>query len=170
MTRQLSLMEARVLSAPTAETLTQPKADSVTVSLAGVPQGKGRARSFIYKSKRTGLPAVGHYPDKSTESYEGMIKYAAMQAMKGRDLLRGAVRLELFAIFMPPESWSKKRKEAALNGEIHHTSRPDLDNIVKVWKDALNGAVWADDCLVVELGAGKLYGDSPAVHVTVVPL
>jgi len=37
--------------------------------------------------------------------------------------------------------------------------RPDLDNYIKAIKDALNGIVWKDDGLIVQLNAGKLYAE-----------
>lgn len=44
-----------------------PLAEPLTFSLAGHPQGKGRARAFV----RGGH--VGHYTPEKTRSYEGMI-------------------------------------------------------------------------------------------------
>lgn len=43
--------------------------------------------------------------------------------------------LHWIAYFKPPESWSKKKREAA-NGQLHR-SRPDRDNIDKAVLDAL---------------------------------
>ena len=51
---------------------------SVAFTLAGHPQGKGRARAFV----RAGH--VAHYTPEKTRSYESMIRGAAMDAMAGR--------------------------------------------------------------------------------------
>ena len=53
---------------------------------------------------------------------------------------------------------------------ILHRSRPDLDNLVKAVKDALNGLAWADDCQVAQLFAGKRYaadGEAPHAKLTI---
>jgi Holliday junction resolvase RusA-like endonuclease len=69
-----------------------------------------------------------------------------------------------------PMSWSAKRQDAALRGEISPTSRPDVDNYVKAAFDMLNGIVVADDSLVVELVAIKRFGPVPTLVVTVIPI
>lgn len=35
-----------------------------------------------------------------------------------------------------------------------HGVKPDLDNLLKGLKDALNGVIWTDDCRVCEYGEG----------------
>ncbi|HHK41746.1 MAG TPA: RusA family crossover junction endodeoxyribonuclease, partial [Planctomycetaceae bacterium] len=53
---------------------------------------------------------------------------------------------------------------------VPHTSRPDLDNLVKSTKDALNGLAWRDDSQVVELSAGKCYASGnelPGVEIAI---
>lgn len=62
--------------------------------------------------------------------------------------------------YMPiPNSWTKKQKTEA-PGE-YHTSKPDIDNLVKGLFDAVNGILWADDKQVVRVNATKVYGEKP---------
>ena len=58
-----------------------------------------------------------------------------------------------------PKSWPKKRKEKALGAP--HSSRPDLDNLVKFVGDALNDVLWKDDMVICEIAARKIYSPSP---------
>ena len=43
--------------------------------------------------------------------------------------------------------------------------KPDLDNYIKSAFDALNGVLWADDAMVVDLHAKKFYSEHP--HITI---
>ncbi len=47
--------------------------------------------------------------------------------------------------------------------------RPDIDNLLKLVLDALNGIVWADDALVVSITATKVYAAQAGTYVRVTP-
>jgi len=64
-----------------------------------------------------------------------------------------------------PASWSKKKKQQALEGTVVPTSRPDIDNYIKAVLDGLNGIVFKDDGQVVYVCASKGYGDTPGTTV-----
>lgn len=138
--------------------------DPVTISLAGAPQGKGRARAFL----RGGH--MGHYTPEKTRSYEGMIRTAAMEALGEREPIDAPIEFVLRAIFPIPASWSNRKRNQAIVGEIRPGKKPDLDNIAKAWNDALNGVVYRDDSLIVRSVLEKTYGPQPLVVVTVRPL
>jgi Holliday junction resolvase RusA-like endonuclease len=142
----------------------------VMIQLAGQPQGKGRARSFAYKSKKTGKMAIGHHTPEKTATYEGMIRTKAMEIMSGRPPLTEPVELNMRAVFMVPSSWSKKKREMALAGKLLPAKKPDADNILKAWKDAMNSVVFVDDVQVVRGSFEKVYGVAPMVSMTVRPV
>jgi Holliday junction resolvase RusA-like endonuclease len=48
--------------------------------------------------------------------------------------------------------------------------RPDIDNLLKLVLDALNGVVWADDAQVVSITATKVYAAQPGTYVRVNPV
>ncbi|MCA6108149.1 RusA family crossover junction endodeoxyribonuclease [Bradyrhizobium cenepequi] len=139
----------------------------VMIQLAGAPQGKGRARSFLYKKKKTGKLAVGHHTPEKTVTYEGMIRTKAMDVMAGRAPIVGPCEMKLRAVFPVPQSWSKKKRALALAGAIRPTKKPDIDNILKAWNDAFNTVVFVDDTQVVQGFYVKVYGEVPQVLVTV---
>lgn len=73
--------------------------------------------------------------------------------------LAGAVELQFRAVFPPPKSVSKKARAAMLRGWIHHTKKPDLDNLAKQLKDAMTRLrFWEDDRQVVRIVCEKRYG------------
>ena len=140
--------------------MTQP----ITITLAGAPQGKGRARAFV----RGGH--VGHYTPETTRTYEGMIRTAAMDAIGAMPAINSPVEFILRAIFQVPASWSGRKRDQALTGAIKPGKKPDLDNIAKAWNDALNGVVYRDDSLICRMTLEKRYGPQPLVVVTVKPI
>ena len=129
----------------------------VVITLLGEPQGKGRAR--IGRGAH-GRPMA--FTPAATRSYEGALRLAATAAMQGRVPLEGAVLLSMIATFPVPASWSKKRRAAALRGELLPTVKPDADNLLKCC-DALNEVVWRDDKQIVQAIVQKRYGEQPGV-------
>jgi len=128
------------------------------------PRGQARARSSVI---------CGHahvYKGKQQVVAEGQL--AALVAPHCPPApWTGAVELCVRAYLPVPSAWSRKKKAAALAGELRYTKKPDLDNIVKHLKDVLSGMVYADDKQIVSLCADKCYGDPPrwCVNVREVP-
>jgi Holliday junction resolvase RusA-like endonuclease len=141
----------------------EPEAEPVTITVPGKPQGKGRARAFV--SPRTGQ--VGHYTPKNTVEYENQIRAAATVAMGGRQPLAGPVEMVMRAVMAIPTSWPLRKRQQALTGEIKPTTKPDLDNVAKAFKDALNGVAYVDDSQIVRATLEKRYGNAPFVVATV---
>lgn len=128
-----------------------------TFTVPGV-KGKGRPRFARHGSH------VTTYTPNSTVAYEQAVQLA-YQAADGR-LHDGAVAVRITAHQALPQRATKAQRAAAERGEIHPIRKPDLDNIVKIVLDALNGAAYRDDTQVLQLDARKIYtaGES---HITV---
>jgi Holliday junction resolvase RusA-like endonuclease len=94
----------------------------IVIELAGEPRGKGRPR-FV----RNGMT----YTPAATRKYEAALRYAAQEAMAGRPPLVGPISIIVTAVFPIPTSWSKRKPEAALAGELPHVSKPEIDNLIK---------------------------------------
>lgn len=130
----------------------------IVVELSGVPTGKGRPR-FVRATGRAYTPG-------KTRSYEDNLRFAAQAAMAGRAPIEGPLSVSVLAIFPIADSWSGKKKRAALAGEIRPTTKPDADNLLKVL-DSFNEVVWKDDKQVVDATITKLYGMRPRFRVCV---
>lgn len=87
--------------------------------------------------------------------------------MREKEIFSGAVSLFVEACFSPAKSWKKTKKQEANDGELIHTSKPDLDNVLKIALDALSGIVFDDDQQVVEVIATKKYGPESYLYVRV---
>jgi Holliday junction resolvase RusA-like endonuclease len=147
----------------------QQRNDPVTIVLLGPP-----------------VPWARHQGGRSTKPFTptkqrnnaATLRMAAQQAMlynrtpasydcARREPFAVPVRLDVLAEFAIPTTWSRRKTAAALCGEIRPGKRPDLSNVVKQIEDALDGVVFTDDALVVEIAARKVYGGQPKVVITV---
>lgn len=131
----------------------------------GEPIGKGRPRVTARQGK------FAHaYTPKRTKDYEDAIRFEFMASncekmpVYDKDTPLQAKMIFAFAI---PKSYSKKKREACLKGEIAHTHRPDTDNCVKSVLDALEGAAIEQDACVVKIIAEKIYAEEPYVEVEI---
>jgi Holliday junction resolvase RusA-like endonuclease len=118
-----------------------------TVTIPGTARGKGRPRAT-----RTGRV----YTPSATVNAEAWVKACAVQQI-GQPVLTTPLAVSVGIEVAVPASWPKKRRDAALSGDIRPTGKPDLDNSIKLLMDALNGIAWRDDAQVVRLIAGKRY-------------
>ena len=133
----------------------------------GKPQGKARARTVRMPNGFT----RSFTPDK-TVLYENLIKSCFMEAeshLEDRVFFSSgtAVLMELTAYFAPPASQSLKKQRMMLSGLIQPLKKPDMDNIVKVVADALNGLAYHDDTQICCLGATKVYSREEGLQVRI---
>jgi Holliday junction resolvase RusA-like endonuclease len=136
--------------------------DPLTVVLMGDPVAWARTR--ISKNGTLFTPA-------RQRNNAAVLRPAAQEAMNGRAPLDCPVRVDLQAEFAIPASWSRRKQESALLGELRPGKRPDLSNIAKQIEDAFNAVVFRDDALIVEYGLlRKVYSHQPKLVVTVRPI
>jgi Holliday junction resolvase RusA-like endonuclease len=132
----------------------------LTIPLA--PEGKKAPQGRIVRT-RSGKQFISFYTTAQTRKYEATVKSHAIVAMRGKEILDGAVTLNLDAIFAVPDSWSDRKAMKALAGLIRPIVKPDWDNIGKLIGDAFNGVVWTDDSHVVDGRVRKFYGRVPCI-------
>lgn len=133
-------------------------------SIPGAPIPKGRARSRIVA--KGGASFARHYTPAKTRVAEATLAARVMQFCPPWPL-SGPIELSVEFMLPIPPSWSKRKRSAALHGELQHTSRPDLDNLLKLLKDALNGLFWIDDRQIVSVAAAKSYAEVPCTAVRI---
>ncbi|MCC3668057.1 RusA family crossover junction endodeoxyribonuclease [Terrisporobacter mayombei] len=68
--------------------------------------------------------------------------------------------------FEVPSSYSKKKKEQALEGKIKPT-KADIDNYIKSVLDGLNGVAWRDDRYISSIYAEKIFADKSEIIVEI---
>jgi Holliday junction resolvase RusA-like endonuclease len=136
-----------------------------TLRLGGTPRHKARHRSRIVFPK-AGKPFVHQYPDPETEAFEKTLAQAASLTMGRRAPSIRPLCVLVIAGREIPKSWSAKDRQAALDGRILPTPKPDADNHFKI-VDALNGIVWKDDAQAVDIRTIKKYAAAPYLAIQV---
>lgn len=139
--------------------------EELTFFVPGDPVGKARPRVSV---------RFGHahaYTPAKTAAYEKTVATYAKAAMIAQQFEKveklAAVMLQIRAAFSVPQSWTKKKRAAALSGAYPHITKPDADNLAKAILDALNGVIYADDSQVTVCHVEKVYEDAPGVTVRV---
>lgn len=125
----------------------------------GTPIGKGRPRA----TSRGGF--VRMYTDAKTLGFEAAVAGEARIAMKGWEPFDTPMQLQLSAYYPIPKSWSKKKRQQAIDGDLHPQVKPDLDNVLKAVLDAINGVVYVDDSQVINMVATKRYSTDARIEV-----
>lgn len=136
----------------------------VVFTVKGVPHGKGRPRF-----RKTGT-FITTYSDAKTKAYEEQIRVMARLAMGSAKPLEGPVSVDLYIRCPVPLSYSQKRLKACMHGSELPTKKPDIDNVIKAFLDAMNKVVYKDDTQVVKVSAKKSYSSMPGVDVCVVEI
>lgn len=141
----------------------------IEFTIPGEPRGKSRPRVVRLKN---GV-STSYTPDK-TVAYEELARQRFRQQWPSEELPfpdKTPVCVMITACFSIPKSASKKARASMIDGRISPTKKPDVDNVVKIVLDALNGFAWHDDAQVVDLSVSKIYTDQePFVRVELASL
>ena len=125
-------------------------------TIPGAPKGKARPRVVNNHA----------YTPEATVQYERLVQAcwekAAGDWMAEKDQ---PVALYVSAYYPVPESHTKKQKERELRNWVLPTKKPDIDNILKIIMDGLNGVAYHDDKQVVEVTIRKRFDSEPRVEV-----
>lgn len=103
---------------------------------------------------------------KESKDYKSFVRLVASQVAPDT-LITEEIRLRIDVYRKIPKSFSKKKHQQAVDGELRPTTKPDIDNLAKGIKDGLSKVIWHDDSQVTELVARKLYSDNPRAEVTI---
>ena len=125
----------------------------------GQPKGKGRPRF----TTSGGYPRT--YTPLETRRYEERIRECFFEQVKEPIEKDKIDTLQIIAFYQVPASESKKRKQLMIDGKLSPTVKPDLDNVIKVVLDALNGIAYNDDKQLLNIYASKFYGAKPMLMV-----
>ena len=116
-----------------------------------VPEIRGKGRPRFTRSGYA-------FTDEKTRNYENLVKLLAMQAMEkaGATVTDKPVKATINAYFEIPKSYTKKKIQAIINGEIK-PAKPDCDNVIKGICDGCNKIIFKDDVQIYSITATKSY-------------
>lgn len=114
----------------------------------------------------------GKWVNKNAQRYlaykdEIRLQVNAYMKQNGQEMLRGPIHVDMKVYMAVPNSYSKKRKAACLNGEEYPTKKPDIDNMFKGITDALNGICYEDDKQIITVTMGKFYAEKDYTEITI---
>lgn len=102
--------------------------------------------------------ALAYDPEKSRKYKTAVQDYLlAMDTMPERAPSNTPLRVTTTFYRSIPKSYSKKKKQLAEEGKLLPMTRPDVDNYVKGFLDALTGFLWDDDNQITDIIAYKRY-------------
>lgn len=127
-------------------------------TVLGDPQGKGRPR--FYRGRAV--------TPKKTRDYEALVRHEAQQALEHMVQLpdmNAPCEVTINAYFAIPQSYTKKKRQqiAESGAWVVRPGKPDVDEVIKILSDGMNGIVYRDDVQVVSLRAKKHWceGEEP---------
>jgi Holliday junction resolvase RusA-like endonuclease len=133
----------------------------IMFSVYGDPVAKARPR-FAKRGNH-----IHTYTAEKTKNYETEVALMAKAAMGSSKPLESAVEVFIYLTYAIPQSYSKKRAEACLSGEIKHTKKPDLTNVIKAIEDGMNGIVYVDDSQITSIHSTKVFGEIAKAEILV---
>lgn len=125
----------------------------ISFEIPGKPMGKQRPR----------LGQGFTYTPKETVNYETLVKQ--IYITNKLPYMTGQIWADITIKYDIPKSTSKKQRELMLKGDIKPTKKPDIDNILKIIFDALNGVAYKDDTQIYRVTCTKMYAEEPKVIV-----
>ena len=139
---------------------------TISLSIPGEPIAQGRPKF----SNRGGF--VKAYDPKKSRDGKQSVKFFVASHMEdsGAEPLEGPIHLMVQFGIKLPTSQHRKRTPVPRKWRI---KKPDLDNLIKLVKDACSGIAYLDDNQVVKISAEKIecaQGEQPYTKISFVEL
>lgn len=134
----------------------------------GTPVPKGSTK-YVGKNKKTGKAVVVQQNEADIKVWSESIKWLCKAKCKGEPAT-GPISLEVHFLMPRPKAHFGTGRNSNVkkqNAPYWHTSKPDLDKLVRCVKDALTGEIWKDDSQCVMVMATKVYGDDTGCRIKI---
>lgn len=142
---------------------------SLTVVVGGAARPQGSKSAYVIRGRAV-LVESNKDLKKARAQVSAIIQEQAYLQKWPRINRPDDARVVVMFYFTPPKSWSKKKIAAALEGQVQHTVKPDVDKLTRYLLDAVTdaGNVWEDDSQVNSITAEKAYAETAHIQFKVV--
>lgn len=132
-----------------------------TIHIPVVPVPQKRHRSRVMKVN--GKDIVQTYKASEQREAEDNLRQMLYRQLPSDVLfpIHTAIVLHVIARLQIPYAWSRKKQDMASRGAIHHTSKPDVDNLLKHILDVSRGVLYVDDRQISTVSCSKRYSQYP---------
>lgn len=128
--------------------------------IKGEPIAKGRPRG-VKQGGRISMVT----PQKTVDA-EAMVRRVAKDQFKLQPL-QGPLIFRADFYFGIRPSWTKTKRAALLGQPM--VQKPDVDNVAKLYADALNGILYEDDQQIMGMITFKWWAMYPSTEINVIP-
>lgn len=132
--------------------------------LMGAPCAQGRPRFTARGGK---IRAYDPAKSRAYKERAALVAKAAAEKAGWELNTEAPLSVKISAVLAIPRSFSRSKRQQALEGLIRPTKKPDLDNIYKCVTDALSGVIYKDDKQIVKAEMEKRYGEEAEAGVYV---
>jgi Holliday junction resolvase RusA-like endonuclease len=146
------------------------KISEISLTVLGDPKAQKRHRTYTKDRHGRALPYARQVDPSATDKADFLAQIMQRAPEKPLD---GPLKLSVLFEFLRPQShFGTGRNSGQLKASAPgwHAKRPDLDNCLKLVKDAMNGVFYRDDAQIVGVDAGKLYGEQGKTTITLTSL
>lgn len=144
--------------------------ESVAIEVLGLPAPKGSARAIMRGGFAVNVPSGSNVARDKLRGWNAEVMLQARQAMNGAPpIAKRAVAIEIAFRFPRPKG-HLGAKGIKPNAPKQHTTKPDLDKLLRSTWDALAGIVFDDDSRISAVTSSKSYCDAdelPGATITV---
>ncbi len=109
------------------------------------------------------------YTPKATVQYEKLVAKSFL-TQGGKSFDDSALQASICLHLAVPKSYTKKEKQAIMDGTVLPTKSPDVDNVAKSILDGLNNVAYTDDRQILSLSIKKQYSFDTKAPFTVVKI
>lgn len=124
------------------------------------------------RTRYTSHPYPHEYDPIEVKRFKRQVNAMATQKMQqlGLEPLDDALEVIMTAYRPIQKSVSKIEHTRRATGMSLPVVKPDTDNYIKSFLDALNGVIWIDDALITDLHVKKRYSDHPRIEMEVLKI
>lgn len=127
----------------------------ISFNVEGVPSPGGSKRGLHHRW--TGRIVLIDCGGARTKAWRSRVAAAGQEAMLGRELYIGPLRLIITFRMPRPKSHFNRRGKLLDWAPAYPATKPDLTKLLRSTEDALTGIIWNDDCQIVETMVNKVY-------------